>query len=390
MEPRYRTRGSTRLAAGHAKRVQGGSTTIYIQQNTRNDVYRSSTIDYTGEYSDHNFTLERVTKTYENLNYRTNPTSQTSYNEYKDYDIHGSRAVGAHIALDSTSASAAMSKAMARTNPSRAVVSVPTFIGELKDFPSLIRQGGNLALKLKKRSKRLRRGKRLKEAADTYLAYKFAIAPMISDLQKLMNFQQSAQQRMDELDRLYSKGGLKRRVFISSDSGSTSQQNVAVESTLSAVVRCNIDTSTHMDRWCTLRWTPILGPGYSNDKEKEQLAQRLVLGLNAHSLVTTAWELLPWSWMIDWFSNCQDLIEGHNNTVPAIAIGRCTMTHYYTTISYRRSDNIDSLSGGSAMFTRESKYRVIGGGDTFEAHFPLFSGNQLSILGALSVSKLSR
>lgn len=390
MEPRYRRRVTSRTASGTATRVSGGRVVLFVQQNTKADTDSSSTIDFLGKKVDHPFFLERESKNYSNIFYRTNPGALSPYVEYKNYDIHISRSNPAHIPLGLPSESSSMTTAMARTNPGRSEISIPTFVAELKDFPSLVRQGGRLALGLKKKGNRLRRRKKLKEAADAYLAYRFAINPLISDVKKLMNFQASVQNRMNELDRLYSKGGLRRRVEIWSSSGSTEQKNFAMESQLGAVVRCDINTETSYRRWCTLRWTPIGRSSYTNDQEKQDLAHRLVGGFTASGLVETAWELVPWSWMIDWFTNTQSFIQANNGSVPAFAGGRCTMTHSYTTTSFRRSDTISALTGGDGFYTRESKTRVIGGGGTLEASLPFLNGSQLSILGALSVSKLSR
>jgi hypothetical protein len=256
----------------------------------------------------------------------------------------------------------------------------------MRDFPSLIRSAGRVALKLKKKARVLKRGKRLKAAADTYLAYKFAINPLISDLQKMMDFQSSTEQRMEELDRLYSKGGMRRRITIASDS-TTSSGNLVLDSSLSIIISVAIETITRQRRWATLRWRPTSPRPWKNDKEKQELAQRLVFGLNAHTLTVTAWELLPWSWMIDWFSNTQDYLMAHNNTVPAHAESRCVMTQKETTASHTRNDSNIGFLGGNASYTRISKARSVGVSASLAAHFPLFTGSQLSILGALSVSK---
>lgn len=385
MEPRYRNQETSRPAIGYAKRVSLGKTVLLIQQNSSSVTSTSSVIDYLGRDTDHNFFLEKSTKSYGNISGRSS-LSNTAYSEYKNYDIYFDQSVPAHLNLGFASENSSMTAAMARSNPSRPVVSVPTFLGELKDFPGLIRQAGNLALRIKGKSKNLRRRGRLKEAADAYLAYKFAINPLISDVQKLMDVQSHTQNRMDELDRLYSNGGMRRRITIASG-GQPSRTNVVLDSALSAVIRADVDIFTSGQRWCTLRWLPIGRPSYSNDKEKQDLARSLVLGLNAQSLTSTAWNLLPWSWMVDWFSNVGDFIDANNNAVRTVCVGRCTMTHLETSAHYRRSDSVSWVTGGDAIFTRTSKTRVIGGGSALEASIPLLNGNQLSILGALGVSR---
>jgi len=260
----------------------------------------------------------------------------------------------------------------------------------MKDLPRLVKDAGNVALRVKKRSAILKKNKRLKEAADTYLAYKFAITPLISDVQNMVNWQNHAERRMEELDKLYSGKGMRRRINVWSDVRETQQGQVPVESGLSIVFTCRVRTVTEGRRWITLRWKPTSKRPFSNDKEKQSLANSLVFGLNAQSLTSTAWNLLPWSWMIDWFTNMGDYIASGNNAVPAQAVSRCVMTHTRTTATWTRDDNHFDFQGGGATFVRESKVRTIGVGASPDANFPLLSGNQLSILGALFAARQGR
>lgn len=266
---------------------------------------------------------------------------------------------------------------------------MPTFIAEAKDFINPIRLAGQVALKKKKLSKILRRKGRIKESADAYLSYKFAIEPTIRDLASLVNAQQSISQRMDELDRLTSNGGLRRRVNVFFGVGS-GNGNISIETGLGIVFKNRIMTMTTAQSWGTIRWKPVGSPAYKNDKEKAELAARLVLGMNAESLVATAWELFPWSFMIDWFSNVGDLIAAANNTVPVEASSVNCMQHRMTSSSWSRSDSEQDFGGGSALFTRETKRRDISFGSGLTLSLPLLNGGQLSILGALSASRGSR
>lgn len=112
--------------------------------------------------------------------------------------------------------------------------------------------------------------------------------------------------------------------------------------------------------------------------------------MNAENLVATAWELFPWSFMIDWFSNVGDLITAANNTVPVEASSVNCMQHRMTSVSWSRADYENDFSGGTALFTRETKRRDVSFGPGLTLSLPLLSGGQLSILGALSASRASR
>jgi hypothetical protein len=69
--------------------------------------------------------------------------------------------------------------------------------------------------------------------------------------------------------------------------------------------------------WGTAQWKiadgsqlPFLGAG-----ELDKLSRHLALGLTSHEALATAWELTPWSWLTDWFSNIGDVIAATNNSV---------------------------------------------------------------------------
>lgn len=384
---RQRSRYRTARASGVAQRVSLAP--IFIQQDFSYNTYESVATDYVGRQSDHDFNMERITRSIQGLNGLRYISYPTKYRSYKNYDCHGNRVVDAHINLGWPNVAQIDAAVRARSNPNRPVVSVPTFIAEAKDFINPIRLAGQVALKKKKLSKVLRRKGRIKESADAYLSYKFAIEPTIRDLASLVGAQASISKRMEELDRLASNGGLRRRVRVFTGTGSTNG-DIAIESGLGIVFRNRIMTMTTAESWGTIRWKPIGSPAYKNDKEKAELAARLVLGMNAENLVATAWELFPWSFMIDWFSNVGDLITAANNTVPVEASSVNCMQHRMTSSSWSRADYENDFSGGTALFTRETKRRDVSFGPGLTLSLPLLSGGQLSILGALSASRASR
>lgn len=385
---RTRVRVQTRTPHGHALRKISGLTINDVTQAAPAyppyDYTRFTCVDELGFGTDHPLS---ITKGYSEISpingFSGTPSTFRSYTDwYWDVNL----VFPSHLSITLPSEGADMADAVSRTNPSRSVVSLPTFIGEMKDFPHTIRQLGQAAFTLKKLGRNLSRKGKAKEAAGYYLAWRFAIAPLISDLRKIITFQDSVQKRMDELDRLYSKGGLKRRVNLSSSTTSTSG-STTIASEMSLLLTCRTSTITTVKRWATVRWLPTTRPSFKTDAEKRRLARKLVFGLNIYSLGLTAWELLPWSWLADWFLNVQSLLEAHANTVPAMCVHRNLMTYWKTTVSYTRSDNFYvSFQGGDGTRKTETKLRSQPS-LSLNSSFPLLSGRQLSILGALSVSK---
>jgi hypothetical protein len=386
---RVRTRRTFRTPHGRAKRVLSGTVVNDITQQEpaygTYSVTRDVCTDELGFGVDHGLAIEKVNKDLLPINGK-HSTSPNTYWEYVEWYWNVNQAFPAHLSVTLPSEGADMATAMARSNPNRSDISLPTFIGEMKDFPATIRQLGKAALLTRKNARNLSRKGQAKEAAGLYLAYRFAIAPLISDLRKIINFQDSVQKRMHELDRLYSKGGLKRRINLSTTSASAvGSTTIATE--IGITLTCKTHTMTSVRRWATVRWLPTTKPSFKTDDQKRKLARKLVFGLNAFSLGLTAWELLPWSWLADWFFNVQSLLEAHANTVPATCVHRNLMTYWKTSVSYSRTDAWTSVfRGGDGTTKAESKLRSQPS-LSLNSSFPLLSGKQLSILGALSVSK---
>lgn len=389
---RQRTSVRNVSRTGTAIRKASGTTLVNISQSGSAEVYRSTCTDVLGRKFDHPLYIEKVSKEWSGLNGRVPANNFQTYREYVNYDCYSTRADAAHINMSVPSENASMTDAMARTNPSRSAVNIPAFLGELKDWsylPANIRDKGRvLNNQLKTAKEQHKRGKYTpQKLADAYLTWEFGIAPLIRDLQKIANFQASVDRKVKELDRLFSKGGMRRRVSIFTQSAQNDQNNFAIESALGVVFTTRIMTTTTMRRWATFRWLPLFDKPYTDDASKRALASQLVAGMNVNGAVEAAWELMPWSWMIDWFTGMGTYLQAHNNSVPAQCVNRCVMTHTLTNVRYTRTDNNVAYSGGEATFTRETKARSVGLGTSLDVKLPFLSGNQLSILGSLSIAR---
>lgn len=208
------------------------------------------------------------------------------------------------------------------TNPSKPHVSVPTIIGELKDLPSLVRDWG---------------GSLLRKAAKGNLTWRWAVRPMMSDIRKILDFQRAVDQRMRELNRLSSAGYVSKRYNLGSTTSVVNDTNVVVESTLSEIVTCGRMHVTTTKTWGSCRWKtssafPIVPK--SNDARRK-LAYRLTSGITGYESLAATWELLPWSWFVDWFGGIGDMISAGNNTLGLLPGSFCIMrtgetyTHYH-------------------------------------------------------------
>jgi hypothetical protein len=111
------------------------------------------------------------------------------------------------------------------------------------------------------------------------------------------------------------------------------------------------------------------------------------LGLDA----IQAWNVLPFSWLADWFGNFGEWLAAHRNDVPAEPTGPSNiMTLTETYESWQRTDGFkQAITGAEGRRILRTKERAQSSG-TLSAHLPLASARQLSILAALNLQRRKR
>jgi hypothetical protein len=330
-----------------------------------------------GDYgNEHPFDLKRRLIEYEPLNGTSldvfTGTESVTYNNYTPslLDI-----AHEHIPMGSPPSNGAlMSELLAKTNPSRPVVDLPVFFWELRELPSLVKTTGeNL----------------LKRSAGSYLSYEFGWKPLIGDLVGLMKFQDHFHKRETEISSILLQGGVKRRRSLRDDTFFEEDNRILLD-TVGTTLRVNRTRLTRRRIWATTRWVPDstrMPP--KTVREIQSLARKAVLGLAVEP--ATLWQAMPWSWMIDWFSSAGDYLEAHRNTVPAIHQKGCVMTQTETYTNFFRGEGLDAgwprVLGGSGSQYYVTKRRRVQVNPTIAAYFPFLSRRQVSILGALSVTR---
>jgi hypothetical protein len=288
-----------------------------------------------------------------------------------------------HLAIPGRPDNGALAaKLLALTSPSRPVVDLPIAVFELRELPHLLKGYGDSFLK---------------SAARANLTYQFGIRPFISDLSSLLNFQDEYAKRTRELETL-SQGGFRRKRTLF---GGSNSEFVAGFQTHSAN-----PGSTFHDRskltvertWGFVRWKPTANSP-KTDSERRRAARRAVLGLTVD--FSTAWNAMPWSWLIDWCSSVGDFLAASRNIVPATPTDICIMSHRTTVTTFRRSTSnpgsfpnignpkVIHTNCGDFTANRETKSRSPAT-PTLSAHLPFLSLRQLSILASIGISKYRR
>jgi hypothetical protein len=265
-----------------------------------------------------------------------------------------------------------VTKVLARTNPSRPIFNLPAFIGEMKDLPALFKGlGHNL----------------LDKGANAYLSYQFGWRPLINDIGTALDFSKQVDARIGELKRMFSDKGLKRRIKLGEATVSQDELDVVVQSD-GALVRCKHTARTQKRMWGTVRWKPADGAYPPSTDLGSYTVAKALLGAGVSGFTQAAWQLMPWSWMVDWFGNVDEYLQASDNTIPATHSDVNIMTNIVSTHKFTVKDKPSWLTGGDASGTLETKSRFQGSSPSLAAKVPLLSGSQISILGALAVQRL--
>lgn len=271
---------------------------------------------------------------------------------------------------------------LARTNPSVPHVSIPTFIGELKDLPYLVKGWG---------------GSLLKKVAQGHLSWRWAIKPMISDIRKMADFAEAVNRRIQWLEKLRTSTYLSRRTGLGSS-------EVFVQGGLKWLHShgCKIIGSAGFlytsKVWGTAQWKLDSGASLpATCVGLRKLAYRLTHGITSYESANTAWELLPWSWFVDWFAGLGTIIAAGNNTLPLTWSMLSLMRTMTCKVKYEidwshtlTSDWVSSSGIQHAVFTRKERLPVAPILPFTPSLSPLVDGDKWSILGSLAALRWSR
>lgn len=274
-------------------------------------------------------------------------------------------ATRASLGIPSDGALAA--KLLAQTNPSRPVVDLPVFIAELKDLPDLVQKQGS---------------KLLRRIAKYNLSYQFAIKPMVNDLIQMLDFVQATEQRRQELEKLGQTGLRRKRTLATGSRPSSGKWNLNSSSGLNLT---NVPyQGAYASRvWGSVRWFPTANfPKKSVDLLP--LARKAVLGLTFDG--ASAWELIPFSWLVDWYGSTGDYLMASRNIVPCVHDTPYIMEHSVSEWTY----NVVPPQGVTCapVHTYSSrKTRSKATPSPVTASLPLLDGRQLSILSSLLAGK---
>ncbi len=223
---------------------------------------------------------------------------------------------------------------LAGTNPSEPHVSVPTTIGELKDLPSLVKGWGDniltgalksnrsissqLGMSGRKALQQLadQAGHPIRNIANHNLFVRWVLKPMVSDLRKLCDFARAFDNRLREMYALRDGRVLKKRCHLGTSNVVTSSELFHwFHAGYGVLLQGPFQRHLTKEVWGSAQYVVApdsLLPQLGYDPLRKT-ARMLSLGITDRETLAVAWQLCPWSWLIDWFSNISDVIAATNN-----------------------------------------------------------------------------
>lgn len=274
-----------------------------------------------------------------------------------------------------------MTKALANMNPSKPIVDLPLFLFELKDFPRMLKGLGDI----------LRNGmspRGVRNLPDHQLAWSFGWAPLISDLTSLLNLQKSIAERIAYLQALERGSRVRRTLFDGEILRTITPNGYTIASggptpTLVADVRL----TEYLRVWYTAK--AKLMTTLPSGSELGDLARGLVLGRTLSA--ATLWNMIPWSWLIDYFINVSDVLAAGRGYLPFHVTWLNIMASTVTSSSLVRIryDTGVSSVGGELQTTSKSRF-VTANPIPWLTYDPFLTSGQMLNLGSLLTARSLR
>lgn len=267
-------------------------------------------------------------------------------------------------------------KALANLNPNAPVVDIPLFIFEFKDFPAMLKNLGNIL------------GKRMhpKDVPEGWLAFSFGWKPLVSDLLSLFDFTEQMEKRIAYLKRLEHGGRVRRSL-----GGGVVQHSIIPDGYklgFSVPVGSNppgfyadIEILETQRVWFTAN-AKLLDP-LPEAAELRSLTRDIILGLSVNP--STVWNMIPWSWLIDYFANIGDIMLAYRGGIRFATTRMCVMctSKIESKLSNGRfHGNAAIYTGGNLDMTVKQRSVFINPRPTLTWD-PILSGTQMLNLGAL-------
>jgi hypothetical protein len=204
-------------------------------------------------------------------------------------------------------------KLLADTNPFRYEVSVPIMVFELLEASTLLNISTKTLFTL---------------LGGQHLNYVFGWKQMLDDVKTLVKITSAIESRIKEFNSLVQHGGLRRfkKLYKGASSGPLSDPT-DVWSTHGFSLKGQYKAAWSSEITGSCRWRPKRGKAIDINKLATfNQAAKIVFDIQPADL-STVWESIPFSWLIDYFLNVGDTLSALENSDLVEPYDICIMRH---------------------------------------------------------------
>lgn len=229
--------------------------------------------------------------------------------------------------------------AISRCEPTKSVFQGATAIGEsLQELPRIPLNGA-----LRAKSKEA-----LSVSGDEYLNVQFGWLPMVSDLKKFCYAVKHHNKIIQNFEKHANKKNRVRYAFPNVfEQVSETRDNMIISAALNSFYRGNVSATLAERTWFAgafRYYVPVGSSARDSFIRAEEEADKL-LGLRLTPEVV--WNLAPWSWAVDWFSNAGDVF--HN--ISALGHDGLAMQYGYIMHESKSTVAVNNLALGCSKVT---------------------------------------
>jgi hypothetical protein len=256
-------------------------------------------------------------------------------------------------------------------NPNKPIVDIPVFLWELREFPRMLKQLGDVLLKHKKPG----------DVPGGHLAYEMGWKPLVSDLMKLGDIANSMKKEAEFHESLRRGRKVQRTVYRETlhESFAGTLTSLAPGLVLGRSIRRDFRG------WFSARVR--LKDGYPFDP-RSSAYDKIVNALGLRIDAATIWNSIPWTWLIDYFINIGDVLEANRGVFPY------EFSHVNLMLKEVATEDLYTISnlwgyqvshgGWRSIYKRRA---VVANPGLKFALMPALSGRQKAILGSLVLAK---
>lgn len=270
-----------------------------------------------------------------------------------------------------------ITEALSKVQDTGPIVDIPLNIAELKDIPRTLRTLFRTAI---------RKGKIPEDIADAHLTNQFGIQPLVSTAIDLLSLQRSIADRMRRHRRKYRTHRARGRLNTPASYDWTAWWNPVVDTyvpKLGYSWKADVSRSTASEQWYSAKIEPQVS---LPDILAESAANPTGIG---NASLATMWNLIPWSFLVDYFTNLGDALELIGNRMPYRVTElclMCTATIKCKVVPRNETYRITSSQRKNGTMRFIEKRRFVFNNPTPAIGFtPVLSGKQVANLVALAV-----